>query len=328
MRKPSIVILGTRYRVISGACITFLKHVCVCAHCIASSRPQAGLSGAPPGSARADLATRLERDSVGILAARRPTAAALSAAAAVPSGPVASSSPGTGAAGPSAAAARGDGEGEGALAGRAGPVLVFGCTHLFWDPAYADVKLAQAAAAVRAVAELAAEVGAAGAVIGGDLNSLPDSEVLGYLTRGAYGPEKGFPTPTPPPPPAASAEGGTPGAAGVGAGPPGASAAPLLAAPPPPPPFLLASTHADPKDRAPTFTNYTPDFKGTLDYLLLATFPPPGGGAGGGALVSPAAWRVRARLAIPPDGHPTLGAGAPNCAHPSDHLPVGAEIEL
>jgi CCR4-NOT transcription complex subunit 6 len=171
-----------------------------------------------------DARTRLERDCVGSVAQL-----ALRAAAS-----------------PGAAAAR----------------LVVANTHLYWDPAFADVKLAQAEHMLRRIAlfrsEAAARCGAQPPVVfGGDFNSLPASEVHALLTR-----QDGAP--------------------------------PLRSA-------YAAATGAE-----PAYTNLTPDFTGTLDYLL----------------VTPDV-AVLAALETPGPG---LGTGLPDAKHPSDHLPLAAVL--
>ena len=60
---------------------------------------------------------------------------------------------------------------------------VFATTHLFWDPAMPDVKLAQARAVATAVLETARNAGVPCAVLGADLNSTPDSDVVCEFTE-------------------------------------------------------------------------------------------------------------------------------------------------
>eukprot|EP00897_Mesotaenium_endlicherianum_P005356 jgi/Mesen1/4849/ME000244S04027 len=64
--------------------------------------------------------------------------------------------------------------------------------------------------------------------------------------------------------------------------------------------------------REPSFTTYTPDFTGTLDYIL----------------VSPSGVKIRKLLSVPKEGDESIAGGLPNSLHPSDHLPIGAELEL
>lgn len=63
----------------------------------------------------------------------------------------------------------------------------------------------------------------------------------------------------------------------------------------------------------PEFTNCTPGFTGTLDYIL---FSPSEG-------IKPVAY-----LELPGTESPDVVGGLPNYFHPSDHLPIGAEFEV
>jgi mRNA deadenylase 3'-5' endonuclease subunit Ccr4 len=60
--------------------------------------------------------------------------------------------------------------------------------HLFWDPMYEDVKLAQARALVKAAEDLVQEHAPnvpTPVILAGDFNSMPDSVVYKFLTRDA-----------------------------------------------------------------------------------------------------------------------------------------------
>jgi len=61
--------------------------------------------------------------------------------------------------------------------------------HLFWDPMYEDVKLAQARALVKAAEDMVHESGvqapATPIILAGDFNSMPGSDVYNFLTRDA-----------------------------------------------------------------------------------------------------------------------------------------------
>lgn len=63
----------------------------------------------------------------------------------------------------------------------------------------------------------------------------------------------------------------------------------------------------------PEFTNCTPGFTGTLDYIL---FTPAGD-------VKPCSY-----LELPAVDSPDVDGGLPNYYHPSDHLPIGVEFEV
>lgn len=63
--------------------------------------------------------------------------------------------------------------------------FVVGNVHIFWNPEYENLKLAQAHCFVRAATALAGKVGTKNVILTGDWNSLPDSAVYELLTRGA-----------------------------------------------------------------------------------------------------------------------------------------------
>lgn len=63
----------------------------------------------------------------------------------------------------------------------------------------------------------------------------------------------------------------------------------------------------------PAFTNYTPDFTGTLDYIFISK----------NSELKPVSL-----LEIPGPDSPKLDGGLPNTNYPSDHLPIGADFEV
>lgn len=63
----------------------------------------------------------------------------------------------------------------------------------------------------------------------------------------------------------------------------------------------------------PPFTNYTPDFTGTLDYIFVSE----------NSELKPVGL-----LEIPGPDSPELSGGLPNSSYPSDHLPIGADFEV
>lgn len=71
---------------------------------------------------------------------------------------------------------------------------------------------------------------------------------------------------------------------------------------------VYASTRGEPE-----FTNCTPGFTGTLDYLF---FSPSGD-------ITPVSY-----LELPDSNSSDTNGGLPNYYHPSDHLPIGAEFEV
>lgn len=65
--------------------------------------------------------------------------------------------------------------------------LVVGTAHLFWNPEFTHVKMAQAAFLVEQLAAFLAKNPTPHYVLTGDFNSLPTSAVYEYVTRGALG---------------------------------------------------------------------------------------------------------------------------------------------
>lgn len=142
--------------------------------------------------------------------------------------------------------------------------LLVASTHIFWDPACADVKLAQARMLVEECYKwreerITASEGtnkAPQVICCGDFNSMPDSDVYNAMVNdGRLG---------------------------------------------------LKSVTAN---NEPEFTNVTPEFTACIDYVFVSS----------GVVVE----SVRAQPT-----RDSLGAGLPNTEHPSDHLPVVADVEL
>lgn len=77
-------------------------------------------------------------------------------------------------------------------------------------------------------------------------------------------------------------------------------------------PIPLCSVYAYTR-REPTFTNCTPDFTDTLDYIF---FSPSDN-------IKPVSV-----LELPGAESPDVIGGLPNYSHPSDHLPIGVEFEI
>lgn len=73
----------------------------------------------------------------------------------------------------------------------------------------------------------------------------------------------------------------------------------------------LCSAYASTRGE-PHFTNYTPGFTGTLDYILF----------------SPENIKPVSYLELPEPEASDIQGGLPNYYHPSDHLPIGAEFEI
>lgn len=159
-------------------------------------------------------------------------------------------------------------------------LIIVANTHIYWDPELADVKLAQARYLLSRLAQFKLLVSdkfdcSPSVVVTGDFNSLPGSQVYQYLMSG-------------------SSEAGT---------------LPEISDDVPIP---LCSAYASTRGE-PHFTNYTPGFTGTLDYIL---FSPSGG-------IKPVSY-----LELPEPEALDVQGGLPNYYHPSDHLPIGAEFEI
>ncbi|CAN6487091.1 unnamed protein product [Victoria cruziana] len=165
-------------------------------------------------------------------------------------------------------------------------LIVLTNTHIYWDPEWADVKLAQAKYLLYRLAHFKAVVlekfnCEPAVVIAGDFNSTPGDKVYQFMVSGH-------------------------GAASVSA-----KITSLLDLPDQSP-IALKSLYAFVKEE-PTFTNCTPDFTGTLDYIFFSD-------TGNLKPVS--------TLQLPhPESSDVVG-GLPNYKHPSDHLPIGADFEL
>lgn len=65
-----------------------------------------------------------------------------------------------------------------------GITLVIACAHLFWNPIYPLVKLAQAIRVRRAAIDLAEKHGAKHVILAGDWNSMPNSSAFSFLENG------------------------------------------------------------------------------------------------------------------------------------------------
>ncbi|CAH9095140.1 unnamed protein product [Cuscuta europaea] len=149
--------------------------------------------------------------------------------------------------------------------------IIVANTHIYWDPEWVDVKLAQAEYLLSRLAQFKSRVSEQlgvipSIIVAGDFNSVPGDQVYQYLvsdmTTSLLGP--------------------------------------------------LCSVYAYTKGE-PHFTNCTPGFTGTLDYIL---FSPSGD-------VKPVGC-----LELPEPESCDVQGGLPNYYHPSDHLPIGAEFEV
>ncbi|XP_060207902.1 carbon catabolite repressor protein 4 homolog 4-like isoform X1 [Lycium barbarum] len=158
--------------------------------------------------------------------------------------------------------------------------IIVANTHLYWDPELADVKLAQARYLLSRLAQFKLLVSekfdcSPSVVVAGDFNSLPGDQVYQYLISGS---------------------------SVMGTLPESSDDVPIP----------LCSVYANTRGE-PQFTNCTPGFTGTLDYIL---FSPSGN-------IKPVSY-----MELPEPGASDVQGGLPNYYHPSDHLPIGAEFEL
>ncbi|OMO93715.1 Endonuclease/exonuclease/phosphatase [Corchorus olitorius] len=159
-------------------------------------------------------------------------------------------------------------------------VIILANTHLYWDPAWADVKLAQAKYLLSRLAKFKTMVTEKfecipSLVLSGDFNSTPGDKVYQYLISGNSS---------------------------------SASSMSCLEEVPLP----LCSVHAFTRGEPP-FTNCTPDFTNTLDYIFFSPSD---------------CLKPVGILDLPELDSPDVAGGLPNYSHPSDHLPIGAEFEI
>lgn len=153
-------------------------------------------------------------------------------------------------------------------------------THIYWDPEWADVKLAQAKYLLSRVAQFKELVSEKyecmpSVILAGDFNSIPGDKVYEYLVSGSSS---------------------------------SASLAECLDELPIPLCSVYGSTRGE-----PPFTNCTPDFTNTLDYIFFVPDDQ----------IKPLSF-----LELPEANSPNVLGGLPNYYHPSDHLPIGAEFEI
>ncbi|KAL4854213.1 Glucose-repressible alcohol dehydrogenase transcriptional effector [Chlorella vulgaris] len=217
--------------------------------------------------------------------------------------------------------------------------LLAGCTHLYWDPRFPDIKAAQAALVCRAAtsflrqqrlvhdATLQRDAAAIPLVIAGDFNSLPfkrrsdafDTVRPGEtLISGAYtvlASKEGIDSSHPDHPSRRSLVGG------------GAAAQALATLRLSSDPFLLQSASVAAWGREPPVTNKTDSFAGCLDYVWL----------------SRRHWAVSAALPLPYRFDPSRPGQQtavndpsdvrdlpplPSETIPSDHLPLAFKLHL
>ncbi|KAE8657197.1 Carbon catabolite repressor protein 4-like protein 4 [Hibiscus syriacus] len=159
-------------------------------------------------------------------------------------------------------------------------VVILANTHLYWDPEWADVKLAQAKYLLARLSQFKTRVTdrferTPSVILCGDFNSTPGDKVYQYLISGNSS---------------------------------STSSDRSLEELPLPLCSLYASTSGE-----PPFTNCTPDFTDTLDYVFFSPSD-----------------RLKpvSILQLPELDSPDVAGALPNYSHPSDHLPIGAEFEI
>ncbi|KAK8963855.1 hypothetical protein KSP40_PGU007174 [Platanthera guangdongensis] len=145
-------------------------------------------------------------------------------------------------------------------------VLVVANTHIYWDPEWIDVKLAQAKYLLSRLSRFKEIIGknyccAPSVLVAGDFNSTPGDEVYEYMTSTKD--------------------------------------------------MQLCSLYGT-NGGEPVFTNCTPGFTGTLDYIFVST--------------DSFCLKAVSLLDLPSSDSADIAGGLPNHYHPSDHLPIGAEF--
>ncbi|KAG2627832.1 hypothetical protein PVAP13_3KG263938 [Panicum virgatum] len=151
-------------------------------------------------------------------------------------------------------------------------ILIVANTHIYWDPEWIDVKLAQAKYLLSRVSQFEQLISnkfncKPSVIITGDFNSTPGDKVYNYLLS-------------------ANLE--------------STDEAPIK----------LCSLYAA-NGGEPEFTNYTPGFTGTLDYIFLS---------------NSSSIKPTSLLCLPRGDSADVQGGLPNFQHPSDHLPIGADF--
>ncbi|XP_018447459.2 carbon catabolite repressor protein 4 homolog 4-like [Raphanus sativus] len=159
-------------------------------------------------------------------------------------------------------------------------MVIVANTHLYWDPELADVKLAQAKYLLSRLAQfktlISDEFGCTPSLLlAGDFNSIPGDMVYSYLVSGYTKPSETIEEEEEAPLPMCS---------------------------------VYEMTRGEPK-----FTNCTPGFTNTLDYIFLSPSD----------FIKPVSI-----LQLPEPESPDVVGFLPNDHHPSDHLPIGAEFEI
>ncbi|KAL0854611.1 hypothetical protein Bca101_059763 [Brassica carinata] len=160
-------------------------------------------------------------------------------------------------------------------------IVIVANTHLYWDPELADVKLAQGKYLLSRLAQFKTLISdeyecTPSLLLAGDFNSVPGDKVYNYLVSGYTKPAE-----------AVEEEEEE-------------ASVPLCS--------VYEVTRGEPK-----FTNCTPGFTNTLDYIFFSPSD----------FIKPVSI-----LQLPEPDSPDVVGFLPNDHHPSDHLPIGAEFEI
>lgn len=166
-------------------------------------------------------------------------------------------------------------------------------THLYWDPAYPDIKLLQSYLLAKEIEDFAE--GCAGVAIGADLNSTPDSSAVYELLMGSGRVETSHPHH----PVSLRSNKVNTRLKGVHE-----KEVPALSLP-----AQFRSAMKESRGAEPLFTNYTSTFKGCLDYVMLR-----------GSLT------VHSVEPFMDEAELSEEIALPNNKNPSDHLPLIVDL--
>lgn len=171
------------------------------------------------------------------------------------------------------------------------PVLIGNC-HIHWDPQYRDVKLLQAVMLCEEVERLADRLPPSGAlVLCGDFNALPDSGVYEYLSHGSISPQHpDFMSHTYEPYTSDGAR----------------HRLNLRSA------YSLLTYDTEVESGGSPFTNFTPNFCGTIDYIWYR----------------PTTLSITGLLGSLPTDYVKQLVGMPTQHFPSDHVSLLAEFKF
>eukprot|EP00850_Spirogloea_muscicola_P014957 SM000111S18780 [mRNA] locus=s111:82116:84803:+ [translate_table: standard] len=171
------------------------------------------------------------------------------------------------------------------------PVFIVATTHIYWDPALADVKLAQVRHMRSCLASFSESLRGDGgvrpaAILTGDFNSRPGEPAYEHLVATEAA--------------AAQADRANDEVAGG----PGTQVSGLA--------MQLVSSYKVGVESEP-YTIFTPPFTFAIDFVFFTPSPH---------------LELVSRLALPSKDDEDVVGGLPNMEHPSDHVPIGAEFNV